>query len=82
MTDFDTATLSKEFVEIGGKKMAYLEIGEGDPDVILHGNPTSSYSFEENCSKRKCVSSANKLNVFMVSVGFTAAKSDSPFLLT
>ena len=23
--------------------MAYHEIGEGDPDVFLHGNPTSSY---------------------------------------
>ena len=28
MTDFDTTPLSKEFVEIGGKKMAYHEIGE------------------------------------------------------
>ena len=43
MTDFDTTPLSKEFVEIGGKKMAYHEIGEGDPVVFLHGNPTSSY---------------------------------------
>ena len=43
MTDFDTSPLSKEFIEIGGKKMAYHKIGEGDPVVFLHGNPTSSY---------------------------------------
>ena len=23
--------------------MAYVEVGEGDPIVLLHGNPTSSY---------------------------------------
>ncbi len=33
----------KKFVEILGKKMAYVEAGEGDPIVFLHGNPTSSY---------------------------------------
>src|SRR5262249_59408200 len=26
-----------------GSEMAYLEVGEGDPIVLLHGNPTSSY---------------------------------------
>src|SRR4026208_1557894 len=26
-----------------GRKMAYVEVGEGDPIVLLHGNPTSSY---------------------------------------
>ncbi|MFB7570767.1 haloalkane dehalogenase [Streptomyces sp. NPDC056165] len=26
-----------------GLEMAYVEIGEGDPIVLLHGNPTSSY---------------------------------------
>jgi len=26
-----------------GSEMAYVEIGEGDPIVLLHGNPTSSY---------------------------------------
>lgn len=33
----------KKFVEVKGKKMAYVEIGEGDPIVFQHGNPTSSY---------------------------------------
>ena len=34
---------TKQFVEIRGKKMAYVEMGEGDPIVFQHGNPTSSY---------------------------------------
>jgi haloalkane dehalogenase len=33
----------KKTVEILGRKMAYVEVGEGDPIVFLHGNPTSSY---------------------------------------
>ena len=28
---------------INGKNMSYVEIGNGDPIVFLHGNPTSSY---------------------------------------
>ena len=24
-------------------EMAYLDVGQGDPIVFLHGNPTSSY---------------------------------------
>src|ERR1700723_2038853 len=26
-----------------GREMAYVEAGQGDPIVLLHGNPTSSY---------------------------------------
>ena len=26
-----------------GREMAYVEVGDGDPIVLLHGNPTSSY---------------------------------------
>ena len=26
-----------------GSEMAYVEVGRGDPIVLLHGNPTSSY---------------------------------------
>lgn len=33
----------KKFKEVLGKKMAYIDEGEGDPVVFLHGNPTSSY---------------------------------------
>ena len=33
----------KKHVEVLGKRMAYVEMGEGDPIVFQHGNPTSSY---------------------------------------
>ncbi len=33
----------KHFADVLGKRMAYVETGEGDPIVFLHGNPTSSY---------------------------------------
>ncbi|MDH3754942.1 MAG: haloalkane dehalogenase [Acidimicrobiia bacterium] len=33
----------KLFVEVEGKQMAYREVGDGDPIVFLHGNPTSSH---------------------------------------
>ncbi|MFT5482212.1 MAG: haloalkane dehalogenase [Halieaceae bacterium] len=34
---------SKKTVEVNGRQMAYVDEGEGDPIVFLHGNPTSSY---------------------------------------
>jgi haloalkane dehalogenase len=33
----------KRYVEVSGLSMAYVEAGQGDPIVFLHGNPTSSY---------------------------------------
>jgi haloalkane dehalogenase len=33
----------KQRVEIHGLSMAYVDVGQGDPIVLLHGNPTSSY---------------------------------------
>ena len=33
----------KQRQEVLGREMAYVEVGEGDPIVFLHGNPTSSY---------------------------------------
>jgi haloalkane dehalogenase len=33
----------KQRRRILGLEMAYVEVGEGDPIVLLHGNPTSSY---------------------------------------
>ncbi|MDX2145441.1 MAG: haloalkane dehalogenase [Rhodospirillaceae bacterium] len=33
----------KSFIEVSGRKMAYVEMGAGRPIVFLHGNPTSSY---------------------------------------
>lgn len=33
----------KQYREVLGARMAYVEVGSGDPIVFLHGNPTSSY---------------------------------------
>ena len=33
----------KQRLTVKGRSMAYVEVGEGDPIVLLHGNPTSSY---------------------------------------
>jgi len=33
----------KRFADVLGRRMAYVEEGEGDPIVFLHGNPTSSF---------------------------------------
>jgi haloalkane dehalogenase len=34
---------TQKFAEVNGKRIAYLEAGAGDPIVLLHGNPTSSF---------------------------------------
>lgn len=33
----------KKYQDVHGRKIAYVEVGEGEPIVLLHGNPTSSY---------------------------------------
>lgn len=33
----------QQYREVFGKRMAYVDVGSGDPIVFLHGNPTSSY---------------------------------------
>ena len=34
---------AKKRITVEGHSMAYVEVGQGDPIVFLHGNPTSSY---------------------------------------
>ena len=44
MSEIGTAPLSKTFVVVDGKRMAYHERGGGSRSIVfLHGNPTSSY---------------------------------------
>src|SRR5215468_9074338 len=45
MTNMISATFpyQKQRRGILGHEMAYVEVGQGDPIVLLHGNPTSSY---------------------------------------
>ena len=37
----------KNFVEVHGLRLAYIEAGSGDPIVFLHGNPTSSFVWRD-----------------------------------
>jgi hypothetical protein len=46
----------KQRRQVLGREMAYVEVGEGDPIVLLHGNPTSSYLWRN--SSRTCSHSA------------------------
>ncbi|MGI9419196.1 MAG: haloalkane dehalogenase [Geminicoccaceae bacterium] len=39
----DATEPEKQMVDVHGKSMAYVERGQGDPILFLHGNPTSSY---------------------------------------
>lgn len=36
-------TWDKKYIDVLGKQVAYVEMGEGDPIIFQHGNPTSSY---------------------------------------
>ncbi len=42
---------NKKTIEVLGKKMAYVEMGAGEPVVFLHGNPTSSYLWRNIMSR-------------------------------
>ena len=34
---------TKKFADVKGKQIAYIDEGKGDPIVLIHGNPTSSF---------------------------------------
>ena len=37
----------KQFTTVMGHRLAHVEMGRGDPIVLLHGNPTSSYLWRD-----------------------------------
>lgn len=37
----------KQFTTVHGHRLAHVEMGGGDPIVLLHGNPTSSYLWRD-----------------------------------
>lgn len=39
----ETMSFDKKFASVNGRQIAYVEEGSGDPIVLLHGNPTSSF---------------------------------------
>ena len=44
----------KRWLDIDGVPMAYVDVGEGDPIVFLHGNPTSSYLWRNVHAATSC----------------------------
>lgn len=42
-----TALPEKQFAEVHGRRMAYVDTGSGAPIVLLHGNPTSSFLWRD-----------------------------------
>src|SRR5262245_58413632 len=44
----------KQRQRVLGSEMAYVEVGEGDPIVLLHGNPTSSYLWRNVLPRTRC----------------------------
>lgn len=39
--------LSKQYMTVNGKQMAYHDVGSGETVLFLHGNPTSSYLWRD-----------------------------------
>ena len=39
----ETMPYEKKFIDVESKKIAYIDEGHGDPIVLIHGNPTSSF---------------------------------------
>lgn len=39
--------LANDHIEVWGRKMAFVEVGQGSPIVFLHGNATSSYMWRK-----------------------------------
>jgi hypothetical protein len=44
-----TVTTPKKHILVDGRRMAYVERGQGVPLLFLHGNPTSSYLWRQLC---------------------------------
>ena len=42
-----TALPPKQFTTVNGRRLAHVEMGQGVPIVLLHGNPTSSYLWRD-----------------------------------
>ena len=43
MSDTSGGPQPKRTMDVLGREMAWVEVGQGDPVLFLHGNPTSSY---------------------------------------
>ena len=71
----DGAFAEKKFIEIKGRKMAYLDEGEGAPIVFQHGNPTSSYLWRK--VMRACVGLGRLIACDLIGMGDSDKLPDS-----
>ena len=39
----ESMSYDKNFASVNGRQIAYMEEGNGDPILLLHGNPSSSF---------------------------------------
>ena len=42
-----TSLPPEQFTQVNGRRLAHVELGQGEPIVLLHGNPTSSYLWRD-----------------------------------
>ncbi len=61
------AFAAKKFLEVKGRKMAYIDEGEGAPIVFQHGNPTSSYLWRKVMPK--CVGLGRLIACDLIGMG-------------
>ena len=51
--------MNKTYLTVNSKKVAYLDEGQGQPILFIHGNPTSSYLWrniiKELVNKNRCI---------------------------
>ena len=51
-----------QYREVNGKRMAYVDEGQGDAIVSAHGNPTSSYLWRNVMPRRAVAASASPVS--------------------
>ena len=45
----------KKFIDVNGRKIAYVDEGSGDPIVLLHGNPYVLVPVAQRCPGAACL---------------------------
>ena len=69
----------RKYVSVLGTNMAYVDVGNGDPIVFLHGNPTPSYLWRNIIPR--LLPLGRCLAPDFVGMGYSAAASDGSYRL-
>jgi len=54
-----------KFLEVNGSKMHYVDVGEGNPILFLHGQPTSSYLWRNIIPHLQTSGQSGEISVFI-----------------